>query len=45
VRPVYVSIGHRIDLEGAIDLVLRCGTGYRLPEPIRLAHRLASGAN
>jgi len=45
VRPVYVSIGHRIDLEGAIDLVLRCGAGYRLPEPIRLAHRLASGAN
>lgn len=43
VNPVYVSIGHRIDLEKAIDFVLRCCTKYRLPEPIRWAHRLASG--
>lgn len=43
VNPIYVSIGHRIDLERAIDFVLRCCTKYRLPEPIRWAHRLASG--
>lgn len=43
VNPVYVSIGHRIDLERAMDFVLRCCTRYRLPEPIRWAHRLASG--
>jgi len=42
VRPVYVSIGHKIRLQSAIDLVLRCGAGYRLPEPTRWAHRLAS---
>lgn len=42
VKPVYVSIGHRIDLERAIEFVLRCCTKYRLPEPIRWAHRLAS---
>lgn len=43
VRPVYVSIGHRISLETAIDYVLRCTTRYRLPETTRRAHRLASG--
>lgn len=37
VRPVYVSVGHRIDLTSAERLVLRCTTGYRLPEPTRLA--------
>lgn len=41
VLPLYVSVGHRVSLESAIDLVLRCGAGYRLPEPGRLAHRLA----
>jgi deoxyribonuclease V len=42
VKPVYVSIGHRVSLETAIDLTLRCGRGYRLPEPTRLADRAAS---
>lgn len=41
-KPLYVSIGHRIDLETAISLVLRCTAGYRLPEPTRQAH-LAAG--
>lgn len=44
VRPVYVSVGHRLSLETAIDLVLQCSRGFRLPEPIRQAHRLASQA-
>lgn len=43
VQPLYVSIGHRISLETAIDYVLRCTTRYRLPETTRYAHRLASG--
>lgn len=42
VNPVYVSIGHRIDLPGAEELVLRCSGGFRLPEPTRLAHQLCS---
>jgi len=42
VKPVYVSIGHRISLATAIDYVLRCTTCYRLPETTRHAHRLAS---
>lgn len=43
VKPVFISIGHRLNLETAIDYVLRCTTRYRLPETTRLAHRLASG--
>jgi len=43
VRPVYVSVGHRVGLETAIALVLRCAPRHRLPEPIRRAHALASG--
>ncbi len=42
VSPVYVSIGHRVNLETAIDYTLRCTTRYRLPETTRHAHRLAS---
>ena len=44
VKPVYVSIGHKVDLETAIYWVLKCCRGYRLPEPTRLAH-LAAGGN
>ena len=44
VKPIYVSIGHRIDLPAAINWVLACCRGYRLPEPTRLAH-LAAGGN
>jgi deoxyribonuclease V len=42
-KPLYVSIGHRVSLGTAADLVLACTRGYRLPEPTRLAHKLASG--
>ena len=45
VKPVYVSIGHRIDLDEACRWVLACCRGYRLPEPTRLAHQSASGGN
>jgi len=41
-KPVYVSVGHRVSLETAVELVVRCGRGYRLPEPTRLADRVAS---
>jgi len=44
VSPVYVSVGHRIDLPTAIKFVLRCTRGYRLPETTRYAHRVAGGA-
>ncbi|MBN1824899.1 MAG: endonuclease V [Candidatus Eisenbacteria bacterium] len=38
VKPVYVSPGHRIGTARALEAVLRCGAGRRLPEPTRLAH-------
>jgi deoxyribonuclease V len=42
VKPLYVSVGHRVGLETALDYVLACTTRYRLPETTRQAHRLAS---
>ncbi|NLO80853.1 MAG: deoxyribonuclease V [Xanthomonadaceae bacterium] len=42
VRPLFVSPGHLVSHEDAVDWVLRCLTRYRLPEPIRMADRLAS---
>ena len=44
VKPIYVSIGHKVDLQTAIYWVMKCCRGYRLPEPTRLAH-LAAGGN
>ncbi len=43
VKPLYVSIGHRVSLATAIRFVLACAPRYRLPETTRRAHRLASG--
>ncbi len=43
VRPVFVSVGHRVDLETAVSLVLSCANRYRLPEPTRWAHHVAGG--
>lgn len=40
--PLFVSIGHRIDLQSALEIVLSCCRGDRLPEPTRLAHLLVS---
>jgi deoxyribonuclease V len=44
IRPIYISIGHKIDLSSALYWVMKCCHGYRLPEPTRLAH-LAAGGN
>ncbi len=43
-KPVFVSVGHRIDLPSAERLVLACGAGRRLPEPTRLADRAVAEA-
>jgi len=37
VRPVFISIGHRVDLDSAAALALACCTHYRIPEPTRQA--------
>ncbi len=41
VKPLYVSVGHRAELQSAIELVLSCTPRYRLPLPIRKAHAAA----
>lgn len=42
VKPIFVSPGHKIDVDTALRLTLACTTRYRLPEPTRLAHLLAT---
>ncbi|MBI4336536.1 MAG: deoxyribonuclease V [Chloroflexi bacterium] len=43
VTPIYVSIGHKVDLPTALEVVMGCCRGYRMPEPTRLAHHAAAG--
>jgi len=42
VSPVFVSIGHKIDLPTAVEIVLSCSPKFRLPETTRAAHRLVN---
>ena len=42
IKPIYVSIGHRISLATAEQTVQSCLRGYKLPEPVRWADALAS---
>ena len=41
-NPLYISTGHLINLETSVEWVLKLRNGYKLPEPVRLAH-LAAG--
>lgn len=41
VKPVYVSVGHRMTLDDAVALTLACTDRYKLPETTRLAHHLS----
>jgi deoxyribonuclease V len=41
VKPMIISLGHRISLESSIRYVLQCARGYRLPEPTRQADKLS----
>jgi deoxyribonuclease V len=45
VKPLYISTGHKIDLDSSIDTILKCCRGYRLPEPTRMAHMAAGTAH
>lgn len=42
VKPVLISPGHQVSLETTLDLVVQSLIRYRLPEPTRLADKLAS---
>lgn len=39
VKPVFVSIGNRTDLDMAVMIALECSRGLRIPEPTRLADK------
>jgi deoxyribonuclease V len=41
-KPIYVSVGHLVSLPRAVAVVKSCIRGYRLPEPLRRAHALAT---
>lgn len=43
VKPVFISIGHKIDLESSINWITQCCKKFRLPEPCRLAHLASVG--
>jgi len=43
VRPVFVSPGHKISLPTSLRIVLACTPRYRISEPLRQAHAMASG--
>lgn len=42
VKPVYISVGHRLSLATAVEIVLDTGGGFRVPEPTRLADKLVA---
>lgn len=42
-NPLYISPGHLIDVEHAVEYVMACCAGYRLPETTRWAHKVAGG--
>jgi len=41
-KPLYVSVGHMISLETAIEIVKRCACPNRIPNPILKAHEIAT---
>jgi deoxyribonuclease V len=41
-KPVYVSVGHMVSLETAVRIVKHCTRNSRIPEPLRVAHRVAA---
>jgi len=42
VNPVFISPGHRINLQQSLEIIKRCVAGYRIPEPTRKAHLLVN---
>ncbi len=42
VKPVYVSTGHLISLKTAVKIVKHCVHNSKIPEPILIAHKIAS---
>jgi deoxyribonuclease V len=41
VKPIFISPGHKVSHESAVELVAKCLTRFRLPEPTRIADKLS----
>lgn len=41
VKPLFISPGHLMNIESSVEIVMRCVSGYRIPEPLRMADRLS----
>lgn len=41
-KPLYVSVGHKVSLERAVEIVKHCIKIHRIPEPILTAHKIAN---
>jgi deoxyribonuclease V len=41
-KPIYISVGHKVSLNRAIETVKHCTQVHRIPEPIRAAHMTAT---
>jgi deoxyribonuclease V len=39
VKPIYLSVGHRMDQEGVLRVTTACISRFRMPEPLRLADK------
>lgn len=42
VKPIFISVGHRVSLEMAVELTLACCDGFRIPRPTRQADRFVA---
>lgn len=42
VKPVFISVGNRVNIEQLPEFIMSCTTNYRIPEPTRLAHNAVS---
>ena len=42
VKPVFISPGHRSDVDSSVNLIINCCTRFRIPEPTRLAHQIVT---
>jgi len=42
VRPIFISVGHQVSLKKAVEIVLQCHSGYRIPKPTREADQFVA---